>query len=129
MMAFDPTLSCPIMKGITCAETECVFWDNVLLRCSQVNQAVTQNYNEITGALDPITGEITLDLGQIYRDVTVYVDWDTRVKFTNIANAPVDLTTANGRVGIPVLFQGINAQYVYLTGLDLPLNYIVTGNA
>lgn len=129
MMVFDPTLSCPIMKGITCAETDCVFWDTVLLRCSQVNQLTTQNYNELTGGLAMIAGEITLDLGQIYRDVTVYVDWDTRVKFTNIANPVVDLTTANGRVGIPVLFQGINAQYVYLTALDLPLNYIVTGNA
>jgi hypothetical protein len=131
MMAFDPTLSCPIMKGITCAQEDCVFWDATLLRCSLIGAGASQDYNELTGTQTPSDGEMTLDLGRRYKDITIYVDWDARVKFTNNTNPPIDLTVANGRVGVAVLFEDINAQYVYLTGLDagdLPFNYIVTGN-
>lgn len=128
-MAFDSTKSCPIMKGLTCAEDECVFWDATLLRCTYVAQAPTQDYNELTGGQSAPAGQVALDLGRIYKDVTIFVDWDARIRFTNGTNPAIDLTVANGRVGVAVLFENINAQYVYLTVLDLPLNYIITGNA
>jgi hypothetical protein len=128
-MTFDPSRSCPIMKGITCAEDECVFWEPALQQCSLKNKTPTQLYNEISGYQPVTAGEVMLDLLRVYKDVTIYVDWDAMVRFTNSTNPAVNLTVANGRVGIPILFTEINARYVYITGLDLPFNYIITGNA
>lgn len=124
---FDPSKSCPIMKGIWCAETACVFWNSVLSRCNAITPP-TSSYNEKTGSLAPATGEYTVDLGTVYKDVTIYVDWDARIKFGATGNPAIDLTVANGRVGVPVMFDGINARYVLITALDMTLNYIITGN-
>lgn len=125
---FDPSKSCPIMKGIWCAETECVFWNAELSRCGAVPLPPTSDYNERTGNLAPATGEYIVNLGAVFKDITIYVDWDTRLKFGATGNPAIDLTVANGRVGVPVMFEGINAQYVLITALDMTMNYIITGN-
>jgi hypothetical protein len=128
MAAFDPTLSCPIIRNFQCAQTDCSFWDTARSECIFFSGLAKKNgYNELTGTVSTV--ETTLDLGQVFTDIMVYVTGAATLKFHATANASIALSATYGRVGVPIIFKGINARYVLLTSSSGTISYAVEGNS
>jgi len=128
MPTFDPTLSCPIIKNFECSQEDCGFWSVDRAECIFWDMMAGKNeYDEFISSVGPAETDKTLDLGKIYKDITIWVDGDCSVKFGANTNPAITLSSTYGRVGTPVYFRGFNARYLYFTSTPL-VNFIVTGN-
>lgn len=122
---FDPTKSCPVTKNAWCSESDCPLYNTELAQCSLWRRA--QPYYELAGAINGAQNDQELDLGQIFKDVTIWVDKACIIQLGAIGNANINMTVVSGRVGTPVVFTDILVQKVYITTTETT-NYIVTGN-
>ncbi len=127
-LTFDPTQGCPIVKNFNCVQEDRAFWDANLAECIFWDEMAGHNaYNEVIQAIGGGLTDVLVDLGKVYKDVTVFVDDVCSLKFHDVAHAPVAMSIALARVGIPVYFKGINARYVLVTTVN-PINVTVNGN-
>jgi hypothetical protein len=128
MPTFDPTAACPIIKNFECSQEDCGFWNAERGECIFWDMmAGKTDYTEVVSTVGPGETDGVLDLGKIYKDITIWVDGDCSVKFGASTNDPVELSSTYGRVGTPVYFRGINARYLYFTS-TLLVNILVTAN-
>ncbi|MDD3493343.1 MAG: hypothetical protein PHZ19_07620 [Candidatus Thermoplasmatota archaeon] len=86
-----------------------------------------KDYNELSGTQLGAQTDKEYDLGQEFKDVTVFVDKPVTVKFHTTEDNVITLSSEGGRVGTPVFFRGIKARYVFLT-TTVDTYYIITGN-
>lgn len=128
MPTFDPTAACPIIKNFECSQEDCGFWNADRAECIFWDMmAGKTDYDEFIASVGPAETDGLLDLGKIYKDITIWVDGDCTVKFGAATNNPVSLISTYGRVGTPVYFRGFNARYLYLSSTPL-INILVTGS-
>ena len=128
MPTFDPTKACPIIKNFECSQEDCGFWSVERAECIFWDFMAGKNdYNEVIDTVGPAETDMLVDLGKIYKDITIWVDGDCSVKLGDVSNAPVTLSSTYGRVGTPVYCRGFNARYLYFTS-TLLVNILVTGN-
>lgn len=127
-MPFDPLLSCPVIRNFECIQTECSFWDTVLSACIYYNMGkMRQDYNEKTGTLAAV-GNTLIDMGAIYKNITVVVSGPVTLRFSIITNPVITISTTFGRVGVPNIWKDINAQYIWLNASAPPVTYLVAGD-
>jgi hypothetical protein len=122
---FDPSKSCPVTKNAWCSEDDCPFYNTELSQCSLWRR--TAPYYELAGAISGAQNDQELDLGQIFKDVTVWVDKACTLQLGAVGQANINMTVASGRVGTPLVITDIWIQKVYITTTETT-NYIVTGN-
>ena len=128
MPTFDPTASCPIIKNFECSQEDCGFWNSEKAECIFWDMmAGKKDYNEFPITVGPNEVDGVLDLGKIYKDITIWVDGDCIVKFGAATEPEILLNSTYGRVGTPVYFNGFNARYLYFTSTPL-INILVTGS-
>lgn len=127
-MSFDPTKNCPVIRNFECIQTDCSFWNAVLGECDyySANRA-RQDYNEDTGTIT-LAEFYPIDLGAVYKNITIVVSGNAYLRFTSLSNPVITLTTTFGRVGVPIMWKGINARYVYIYPLTPPIDYLVAGD-
>jgi hypothetical protein len=128
MPTFDPTASCPIIKNFECSQEDCGFWNADRAECIFWDlMAGKTDYDEFIATVGPNEIDGVLDLGKIYKDITIWVDGECTVRFGSVIASEVTFSATYGRVGTPVYFKGINARYLYFTSVPL-VNILVTGN-
>lgn len=127
-MTFNPTKNCPVIRNFECIQTDCSFWDAALGECIyySANKA-KQDYNEDSGTMT-LSEYYTIDLGAVYKNITIVVSGTAYVRFSSWSNPVVTLSPTFGRVGVPIMWKGINARYVYIMPLSPPVDYLVAGD-
>jgi len=125
---FDPTKSCPVIRNFECIQEDCAFWDTINAECIYYSMVkVKQDYNEMTGTLVS-SGNFLVDLGMVFKNVTIVVSSPATVHFTAVTGPVITLSSTFGRVGVPNIWKGINARYVWINATTPPLTYLVAGD-
>lgn len=122
---FDPAKACPVTKNAWCAEADCPLYSTELSQCSLWRRQAP--YYEIAGATAGAVSDQELDLGQVFKDVTIWVDKPCIIQLGQLGNPNINMTATGGRVGVPLVLTEIWIQKVYITTTETT-NYIVTGN-
>ena len=123
---FDPTKSCPVTKNFSCSEDDCPLYNTELTECSLWRRAgivLRAGGSASVGAAN----DQELDLGQVFKDVTIWVDKACILQLGAVGNPNINMTVASGRVGTPLVLTDIWIQKVYITTTETT-NYIITGN-
>lgn len=124
-MSFDSDKACPLTKNAWCSEDDCPFYNTDLSQCSLWRRE--EDYNELAGAIVGAQNDQELDLGQVFKDITIWVDKACIFQLKAIGNPNINMTVASGRVGTPMVLTDIWAQKLYITTTETT-NYIITGN-
>lgn len=128
MPTFDPTAACPIIKNFECSQEDCGFWNADTGECIFWDMMAGKNdYDEALGSVAAAQTDALIDLGKIYKDITIWVDQDCTIKLGSAAGNAITLSSTYGRVGTPVYLRGFNARYIYMT-TTLLTNYVINGN-
>ena len=128
MPTFNPLMQCPVIRNFECIQDECAFWDAVGLQCIYYAGArIRQDYNEATGTI-AVVGETLIDLGAVFRNITVAVSGPATLRFSLITNPVITLSATFGRVGVPNMWRNINARYIWLNPSAPPITYLVEGD-
>jgi hypothetical protein len=126
-LVFDPAKGCPLIRNFNCAKADCNFYDAERVECIIWDGlAGHNNYVEVVTATADPADEI-IDLGGVFKDITLFVDAACTIKFHSATDSSLDFSVALGRVGTPVVFRGINARYVLISGAGA-INITATGN-
>jgi len=130
VLTFDPTKSCPIIKGMECVQTDCGFWNPNKSECVYWDGLAGKNgYNEITGTCPDDAAYHDLDLGVNYKDITIFVTGDATIYFDDNSGDLVNLSAATSRVNTPLVFKGINAQHIWMECAGgVAVDYCIFGN-
>lgn len=123
--AFDPSKACPVTKNAWCSEDDCPLYNSELAQCSLWRRE--EPYYELAGTITGAQNDQPLDLGQVFKDITIWVDKACILQLGAVGNPNINITVASGRVGTPVSFTEIWVQIVYITTTETT-EYIVTGN-
>jgi len=123
--AFDPTKACPVTKNAWCSTTDCPLYNTELEQCSLWKR--DEAYQELSGTISGAETDDERDLGQIFRDVTVWVDKACVLKYGETSSPSINVTVESGRVGTPIVFKDIWVQKIFITTTETT-KYIVTGN-
>lgn len=127
-MPFDPTKNCPVIRNFECIQEDCGFWDAINLECIYYQMVkIKQDYNEATGTIVS-AGDTLIDLGMVFKNITIVVSGAATIHFTSLSNPVVTISTTFGRVGVPNIWKEINARYIWITPVSVPITYLVAGD-
>lgn len=127
-ICFDPAKACPIIKNFECSQEDCGFWDADRAEC--IFWDTMAGFSKYAADELTVPGSETnydIDLGDVYKDITIWVDQDCVVRLNGVSEDAIELSATYGRVGTPVYFRGFNARHVYIT-TTLATNVSVVGN-
>jgi hypothetical protein len=128
MSTFDSTKACPIIRNFQCAEADCGFWNADKAECIFWDEmAGKQDYNEVAGTITGAKTNQEIDLGAVYRDITIWIDQAVTVRLHSVTGNVLTFNTTYGRVGTPVYVRRANARYLYIT-TTVTTNYLIDGN-
>jgi hypothetical protein len=127
-LVFDPTQGCPVIKNFNCVQEDCSFWNAKRVECIFWDEmAGHDKYTEVAQLLVGVLTDEIVNLGAVYKDLSIFVDQVCNIRFHDATHPSISMSTALARVGIPVYFKGINAQYVLVT-TTVNTNITVDGN-